>query len=145
MTLLLTMLLAAVEGVSLPPVTALSPEHPLILLQVSAAFGDTDEAPEGTDRFAEADRHGFEIVHLWNFLPEDIRPCPILKKFYGTTGPWTRMRRWFRAWMTELGDSGISFRSVEGTGNLAPTKKTGTSGIKTIREASTWTVQVKAA
>lgn len=75
MTLLLTMLLAAaVDGVSLPSVTTISPEHPLILLQVSAAFDNTDEAPEGTDRFAEADRHGLEIVRLWHWLPEDIRP-----------------------------------------------------------------------
>lgn len=72
--LLMALLTAAGAGPSLPPVTEISPEHPLMLFQVSADFGDTDEAPEGTDRFAEADRHGHEIVRLWNFLPEDIRP-----------------------------------------------------------------------
>jgi hypothetical protein len=60
--------------IAVPPSTTISPEHPLILLQVSAAFGDTDEAPQGSDRFAEAERHGLEIVRLWNLLPADIKP-----------------------------------------------------------------------
>lgn len=69
------LLAAAVSvGEAVPPVTRITPEHPLILLQASAAFGDTDEAPEGSDRFAEAGRHGLEIVRAWNLIPEDLRP-----------------------------------------------------------------------
>lgn len=61
-------------GAAVAPATSISPEHPLIILQTTAAFGDTDEGPPDADKFAEADRHGMEVVRLWNLLPEDMRP-----------------------------------------------------------------------
>ena len=60
------------------PEVRISPEHPLILLQSSAAFGDADSSQEQAKRVEEARRHGEEIVRVWNLLPSDIRPlCQI--------------------------------------------------------------------
>ncbi|MFA7693538.1 MAG: hypothetical protein WCX86_11640 [Candidatus Hydrogenedentales bacterium] len=56
---------------SLPLISA---AHPLILLQTSAAFRDSDAAAEGADRYEEADRHGAEITRVWGLVPEDLKP-----------------------------------------------------------------------
>ena len=54
----------------------ITPENPLIVLQTSNRFGDSDEdyGVRG-DRCEEAVRHGQEAVRVWrDTIPEDLRP-----------------------------------------------------------------------
>jgi hypothetical protein len=54
----------------------ISPEKPLIVLQTSPRFGDTDNGePTKAGRAREAARHGKEAVRVWReTVPDDIKP-----------------------------------------------------------------------
>lgn len=64
---------AQAELATIAPVTHISPERPLIVLQTADAYGDRDGAPPGTDKMEEAAKHGRDVVRLWGLVPEDIR------------------------------------------------------------------------
>jgi hypothetical protein len=58
------------------PETTISRERPLIILQTSPRFGDSEDGhvPRG-DIFSEATKHGREAVRVWNAaVPDDIKP-----------------------------------------------------------------------
>jgi len=58
-----------------PPETIITPEHPLIILQTSPRFGDSDDEPARGDRLEEAAKHGREVARVWReTVPEDIKP-----------------------------------------------------------------------
>jgi len=59
-----------------PPETVISPAQPLIILQTSPRFGDSEDGyvPRG-DILAEAAKHGQEAVRVWReTVPDDIKP-----------------------------------------------------------------------
>ena len=57
------------------PNTAITPEHPLIMLQTSNRFGDSDEGYAQGGLSEEATRHGQEAVRAWReAVPDDIKP-----------------------------------------------------------------------
>lgn len=59
----------------IPPEETISPERPLIMLQTSNRFGDSDEGHAHGDLEAEATRHGKEAVRVWReTVPDDIKP-----------------------------------------------------------------------
>lgn len=64
---------AQAEPATVAPVTHISAEHPLIVLQTADAYGDRDGAPPDTNKMEEAAKHGREVVRLWGLVPEDIR------------------------------------------------------------------------
>jgi hypothetical protein len=58
-----------------PPETVISPDHPLIVLQTSNRFGDSDEGFADGDPMDEATKHGREAVRAWReAVPDDIKP-----------------------------------------------------------------------
>lgn len=58
------------------PETVISPQQPLIVLQTSNRFGDSDEDyGRGFNRLDEAAAHGREAVRVWReTVPDDIKP-----------------------------------------------------------------------
>lgn len=60
------------NGVRRPAITPLSP---MITLQTSPRFGDSDEFHSQGDLKSEADKHGREAVRAWrDAVPDDIKP-----------------------------------------------------------------------
>lgn len=53
----------------------ITPERPLIILQINNRFGDSDEGFGGGDPLEEAARHGREAVRAWReAVPDDLKP-----------------------------------------------------------------------
>ena len=87
---------------------SISPQHPLIILQTSNRFGDSDEDYGiRADRYEEATRHGAEAVRAWReAIPDDIKPYCQLQLEIRTHDHVNRYECFRRA-LTELQTAGV--------------------------------------
>ncbi len=90
------------------PERAVTPERPLISLQTSNRFGDSDEAfGGGGDRYEEAAKHGREAVRVWQeTIPDELKPyCEL--QFEIRTHDHMNRYECFRRGLAELEEAGV--------------------------------------